>query len=460
MSSRENTLAQHFATLRRVVCVLAVTACSDIGSSSRPEAAALVAASAVLITAVAGDALVDLPAVVAVDARGNVVPGINVTFTSSDHTIIPVVVRSAVDGVARVVSWSAPRAAGASTITATATGLTPVRFELTTSAGPLASIRKLSGDQQIGYTNEPLPVDPSVKVADAFGNPVAGIHVVFAIDSGDGSLNTPATESRPDGVASAAAWTLKSIGRHVLSATVAGLTPQVFTAVAVEPPTRCGGERQLPVATTLHGQLTATDCTGADGRFYQLLGIPPLGAEFTFSLTSSDFDTTLEIVDEYGTSIATNDNSSAASTNSVIRGLFASRPMTAIVSTAKAGAGGLFAIGYFYGPIADSCDPVFTVRGISIERLIEIRQCPGITTPQDNFRIFLRAGELVSVSVYDLTYSAWKATMYDSAGREVSASGYSGNYTETLTLIPPTDGYYSLNIECGDSNGRYLLTIR
>jgi hypothetical protein len=36
---------------------------------------------------------------------------------------------------------------------------------------------------------------------------------------------------------------------------------------------------------------------------------------------------------------------------------------------------------------------------------------------------------------------------------------YAGSYVDTLTFLPPTDGYYLLHIDCGDSNGQYLLTI-
>jgi len=155
---------------------------------------------------------------------------------------------------------------------------------------------------------------------------------------------------------------------------VAGLAPQVFTAVAVESPDRCGGERQLAVASTFDGQLTALDCTGADGRLFEHLGIPLLGGEYIFSLTSSEFDAALEIVDAYGTPIAANDNANAASTNSVITGLFAAgRPMTAVVSAARAGAGGPFTIRYDTSSSFDNCDQVFTMRGISAERMVQGR---------------------------------------------------------------------------------------
>ncbi len=460
MSSREKPHALLPATVRRMMCVLVVTACSDISSSERSIPTALVAASPVEITAIAGAPLVELPAVTVVNSRGNPVAGIDVTFTRSDWAIGPVVARSGVDGVARVLSWSAPHAAGASTINATAIGLKSVRFGLLTVAGPAASLLKVGGDQQLGYANEALSRDPAVKIADAFGNAVAGVRVNFVIDSGDGSLRTPVTSSNSDGVATAVGWTLKSIGRHVLSAVVAGLNPQVFTAVAVESPGRCGGSRQLAVGTPFRGQLTAEDCTDGGGRLFELFGMSVREDEYMFSLTSSDFDTGLEILDVYGTPIATNDNASAGSTNSVIRGLFAAGRMTAVVSAARAAGTGQFAIGYDGSSSFNGCDPVFTMRGISAERTVRSAVCPGITMPTDEFRIFLRAGEEVTVNILDRSYSAWQATMYDSSGLLVSTSKASAPYVETLTFTPPADGYYALTIVCGDTNATYLLTIR
>ena len=460
MSARQKVV-QLSATIRRMSCVLTVAACSDIASSAHSEqtAAALIAASPVEITALAGSAVAELPAVTVVNSRKNPVAGIDVTFVSGDHASI-VVARSGPDGVARVATWSAPHEAGASTIFANAIGLAPVRFELRTTAGPPASIRKLSGDQQLGYANESLPFDPSVRVVDAFGNAVSGVHVVFVIDSGSGSLKTSETNTNIDGIATAVAWTLNSIGRHALSAIVTGLSPQVFTAVAVESPARCGGERELAVGTTFRGQLTTEDCTDTRGRPFEFVGLSQREDEYRISLSSSDFDTALEIVDLFGTPIATNDNATVGSTDSVIRGLFAAGRMTAVVSTARPGDSGLFAVSYESSSSFNSCEAVFTMRGISAERTVRGAECPGITRPTDDYRIFLRAGKEVTVSILDRSYSAWQATMYDSTGNLVSTSRSSAAYVDTLTFIPPADGYYVLTIECSDTNGAYLLTIR
>jgi len=458
---RQAIVSPSVLALATLACVLTVTACSDMASSTHSEATGLVAASPVEVSAVAGAAVVDLPAVTVVDSRGNPVAGVKVTFTSSDRATLPVVARSGVDGVARVPSWAAPHEAGASTIYANAAGLPTVRFGLLTTAGPAASLQKFSGDRQIGYANESLPIDPSVRVTDAFGNAVVGANVVFAIDSGEGSLKTPSMSTTSNGVAIAVGWTLKSIGRHAMSATVAGLNPQEFTAVAVQSPDHCGGGTELAAGTTFRGQLTADDCRYGDGRLFEFLGMAMHQAEYTFSLSSSDFDTALEILDLYGRPIAANDNANPGSTNSLIRGLFPVGQLTATVSAARAEGAGLFAIRYDDTSLFNSCDVIFTMRGISAERSVLASQCPGITVPTERFRIFLRAGEDVTVNILDHSYASWQATMYNSAGELVSTSNYAGAYVETLTFTPPADGYYNLTIVCvSDPNGDYRLTIR
>jgi hypothetical protein len=183
--------------------------------------------------------------------------------------------------------------------------------------------------------------------------------------------------------------------------------------------------------------------------------------EYTFSLTSPDFDTALEILDLHGTPIAANDNAGPGSTNSVIRGLFTAGQVTAAVSAARVGGAGLFAIRSDNTSLFNSCDVIHTMRGITAERSVLAPQCPGIAQPNERYRIFLRAGEAVTVSILDHSYAGWQATMYNSAGELVSTSNYAGDYVETLTFTPPADGYYNLTIVClTDPNGDYRLTIR
>ncbi|MGH3372791.1 MAG: Ig-like domain-containing protein, partial [Nocardioidaceae bacterium] len=97
--------------------------------------------------------------------------------------------------------------------------------------GAPSSIEGLAGDDQTATVGEPVPIDPSVVVRDADGNPLGGIPVTFTVTGGGGTVsdNTPVTGS--DGVATVGEWKLgTTAGENTLSTAVAGqdLSPVVF----------------------------------------------------------------------------------------------------------------------------------------------------------------------------------------------------------------------------------------
>jgi len=111
-------------------------------------------------------------------------------------------------------------------------------FRATARADVASVVTKRTGDALQAQVGDALPTNPSVIVADRYGNPVSGKDVVWSIASGGGVLSAgSATTSTSDelGVASLPGnWMLGSaIGTNTLTATVAGTPPAVFTAVGV-----------------------------------------------------------------------------------------------------------------------------------------------------------------------------------------------------------------------------------
>ena len=104
--------------------------------------------------------------------------------------------------------------------------------------GSPSSIEAVAGDDQTATVGAPVPIDPSVVVRDADGNPLGGIPVTFTATGGGGTVsgNTPVTGS--DGVATVGEWKLgPAVGENALSATVTGQdlsgSPVVFSATSV-----------------------------------------------------------------------------------------------------------------------------------------------------------------------------------------------------------------------------------
>ncbi len=108
------------------------------------------------------------------------------------------------------------------------TGLTPVTFTATGTAGAPASVVVISGTPQTGPAGSVLGQPLVVEVRDALTNPVPAVPVAWATPDG-GSL-APSGVTGTNGQAQAT-WTLGLVATtQTATATVAGLTPVTFTA--------------------------------------------------------------------------------------------------------------------------------------------------------------------------------------------------------------------------------------
>lgn len=129
-----------------------------------------------------------------------------------------------------------------------APGVTVVTTGVTLTAGNASSIAANAGNGQSANVGSTLPTAPAVRIADADGNPVAGVLVSFAVTGGDGSITVPSSTSDASGVARVGSWTLGTkAGSNTLSATSAGLagSPVTFTATGT-----AGAPGKLAFATS------------------------------------------------------------------------------------------------------------------------------------------------------------------------------------------------------------------
>jgi adhesin/invasin len=187
-------------------------------------------------TAAATTAVSVAPSVKILDAFGNAVSGVQVTFAvaSGGGTVTGATATTDASGVAKVGGWTLGPIAGGNTLTAVATGLTgsPVTFAATASGGA-TTIAANAGNNQSAAAGSPVTVAPSVKVTDAGGNPVAGVSVTFLVASGGGSITGPSATTDASGLAAVGSWTLGSTaGGNVLTASVPGLSGSPVTFVA------------------------------------------------------------------------------------------------------------------------------------------------------------------------------------------------------------------------------------
>src|SRR5205807_591021 len=160
-------------------------------------------------TATTGTAVAVPPSVIVRDASNNPVAGVAVTFVPGTGSGSVTGANPATDatGIAAVGSWMLGTTAGPNTLTATAPGLTGSPFTITASVAGATQMSVNGGDRQTGTVGQPLTTPLSVRVADQFNNPVAGVTISWAVISGAGSANPATSPSNASGIASTT-WTL------------------------------------------------------------------------------------------------------------------------------------------------------------------------------------------------------------------------------------------------------------
>ena len=186
-------------------------------------------------SATAGAAVAISPSVRVLDSGGNGVPNVSVTFTvtSGGGSATGTTVSTNASGIATVGKWVLGPAVGANTLQAAAsvTG-SPVTFTVNGKVGAATQILAVSDTDQSGIAGGQAPIPPSVVVEDANNNPVPGVSVTFAVDSGGGTVGGSPAVTNSSGIATVGSWKLGP-GANKLTATAAGVSGSVaFTASA------------------------------------------------------------------------------------------------------------------------------------------------------------------------------------------------------------------------------------
>ena len=190
---------------------------------------------------VAGQAVTPAPSVKITDAHDNPLAGIGVSFVALDGGSVSggVPVTDAA-GVATVGGWTLSGSAISQQLVATAnaTGIngSPLDFVVQAVAGAAA---KVTATTPVAIGIQPstaVSPSPTVKVADAHDNPIAGLAVTFAVGSTGGVVTGGSQTTNALGLATVGGWTVGSTinADYTLVATVAGNgitnNPMTFTA--------------------------------------------------------------------------------------------------------------------------------------------------------------------------------------------------------------------------------------
>jgi hypothetical protein len=194
------------------------------------------------LSGIAGAALA--PVVTALDSVGKIVTSftgaVSLALGSSPGgaTLGGTTTVNAVAGVATFGALSITKAATAYTLVASTGGVgaaTSSAFDVVAAAA--ASIAKVAGDNQSGLLDLAgilLPTPLSVLVTDAYGNPVSGATVAWAVTLGDAALGSVTSQTNSSGIATNTLSLTSLIpGTRQVTAGVTGLTAVVFSATGL-----------------------------------------------------------------------------------------------------------------------------------------------------------------------------------------------------------------------------------
>jgi hypothetical protein len=190
---------------------------------------------------VAGTVLKDELSVLVMDAHGNAVPGVAVTFAAAANSgsvgtaqslSATTTVSTDAAGAAHV-AWQLGSAAGAQSVSVAITGLTTLTFTATAVAGTATQIAIVTGNGQSAAAGTALPVALAVHVTDGFGNPVSGVGVTFTPSAGSGSTTSSSATTDANGMANAGSWTLGAAAGMQSVDAKAGTLSVTFNATAL-----------------------------------------------------------------------------------------------------------------------------------------------------------------------------------------------------------------------------------
>ena len=220
--------------MQRVRSTLGVLAPVEFTATAvAPAASQLAIVSGNNQEAMVGAPLPQQVVVRATDANGAPVAGATITFTvtAGGGTVQPGIVMTGANGSAAT-TWTLGTAAGAQTLSATATGTNTVVFTATARENSPASLMIVSGSGQTGPVSTILPAPLVVRLRDGAGAPVAGATVLFSAVGTNGTVTPTSATTNVDGETSTS-WRLGTLaGTQTAIVSATGVAPVSFTAIA------------------------------------------------------------------------------------------------------------------------------------------------------------------------------------------------------------------------------------
>lgn len=282
--------------------------------------------------AIAGTAVENPPAVLVSDAKGHPLSGVPVTFTitTGGGTVAAtpegagaasLVVVSNSTGVASVARWTLGATLGQNILTATVAGVTPLEF-VAVSADKCGFAVKLTLGGRKDDMLADQDCDDGYFFYDFYRTPVTFGSAVFIklqsatfdtyLELYDLTGNYIAINNDRNGP-DAGIKALLRTNNYIIGATSAvehAMGPYTIDVTPASPSVEACEEFWISTGITTNQTLTTSDCVDGSNKFYadRILIILNKGQKVTITMSSGAMDAFLQLDDESGLTVASNDN--------------------------------------------------------------------------------------------------------------------------------------------------------
>jgi hypothetical protein len=416
-----------------------------------------------------GTVVTPAPSVVVKNARGEALQGVTVTFAvaAGGGTVTGATQTTDASGFATVGSWTLGNTAGEQRLTATVAALPAVTFTVTGLGLAASQVTKVN-DGQAGTTGQPLAQTIGVIVKDQFGNPVSGVPVTFAAQSG--TVNPTPVNTNASGAANTT-WTLgTSPGVQHATATAGALAAVTFTATASYPYAPCANVGTLTIgAAPIAGTLAATDCkftvdNSPVDPYGLTIGATPAVA---IRMQSTALDSYLLLYrGAYSDTVnilAENGDSSATTQTAYLRLLLGAGSYVA-TANAFSGTGAYTIEAQAWNGSVENCDQVFITPGITVNQSLTATDCntAGDTRLSDDYVFKLRANERIDVTMTSTAIDARLEIRSLDGALQASDDNGGGGTNAHLVFTTSSERYFYIRATAsstGGSQGAYTLAV-
>jgi hypothetical protein len=329
--------------------------------------------------------------------------------------------------------------------------------------GPPTTMEKVAGDGISGNAGAPLTPSPSVRVTDDEDRPVPGVEVTFQVVGGGGTLTGGVVETDEDGIATAGAWTLGTLGDNALRASATSLTAVTFFATSV-----CGSVGPLALGGQVSGTLATTDCRYPNG-FYTDRYTFTLAAPSTvmFSQTSATFDSYIELLLNDEVVGFHDDIAAPGNLNASMRAVLPAGSYQVGATSGPPNETGAYVVtAQTASSLMTGCDIVFVLPGITTDQELDATDCP--TDPPEvfyteAFLIFMEAGQEYTITLSSTTFETFLVVGRSTSGglADVQLDDSSDGMNSRLVYTATVDDLYVILASSGpqSTSGAYRLNV-